>query len=172
MHNMATKITTSKQLIFGKFKLLKEIGEGSFGKVYSGINIKTKEPVAIKLEPKSLPLNFLKSEAFYLFILKGVGIPKLKAFGMYKKYNVLVENLLGDSLYTILRKYKNKLPLKDSLMIAIQIIERLEYLYSKYLIHRDIKPTNLLIGHDDPYIIYLIDYGLCKKIEVIEQANM
>ena len=69
---------------------------------------------------------------------------------------------LGDSLYTILRKNK-KLPLKDSLMIAIQIIERMEYLHSKYLIHRDIKPANLLIGHDDPYIIYLIDYELCKK---------
>ena len=103
---MATKIHTSKQLIFGKFKLLKEIGEGSFGKVYSGINIKTQDPVAIKLEPKSLPLNFLKSEAFYLFMLRGVGIPELKAFGMHKKYNVLVENLLGDSLYTILRNYK------------------------------------------------------------------
>ncbi len=48
-------------------------------------------------------------------------------------------------------------------MIAIQIIERLEYLHSKYLIHRDIKPANLLIGNDDPYIIYLIDFGLCKK---------
>ena len=58
-------------------------------------------------------------------MLKGVGMPELKAFGMHKKYNVLVENLLGDSLYTILRKNK-KLPLKDSLMIAIQIIERLE----------------------------------------------
>ena len=66
MQNMATKITTSKQLFFGKFRLLKEIGEASFGKVYSGINIKTQEPVAIKLEPKSLPLNFLQSEAFYL----------------------------------------------------------------------------------------------------------
>ena len=53
MQNMANKITTSKQLIFGKFKLLKEIGEGSFGKVYSGINIKTHEPVAIKLEPNT-----------------------------------------------------------------------------------------------------------------------
>ena len=66
MQNMATKITILKQLIFGKFKLLKEIGEDSFGKVYSGINIKTQEPVAIKLESKSLPLDFLKSEAFYL----------------------------------------------------------------------------------------------------------
>ena len=39
-------------------------------------------------------------------MLKGIGIPKLKAFGMHKKYNILIENLLGDSLYTILRKYK------------------------------------------------------------------
>ena len=35
--------------------------------------------------------------------------------------------------------------------------------YSKNLIHRDIKPANLLIGNDDPYIIYLIGYGLYKK---------
>ena len=49
-----------------------------------------------------------------------------------------------------------KLPLKDTLMVAIQIIERLEYLHSKYLIHRDIKPENFLIGYDDPYIIYLL----------------
>ena len=160
---MTTKIKTSNKLIFGKFKLQKQIGEGSFGKVYSGINEKTQEPVAIKIEPKSNSLKFLKSEALFLFMLKGVGIPKLKAFGTYKKYNILVESLLGDSLLTILKKFKNKLTLKDSLMIAIQVIERLEYLHSKYLIHRDIKPANLLVGCDDPYIIYLIDFGLCKK---------
>ena len=150
-------------LILGKFKLIKKIGEGSAGKVYSGLNLKTKEPVAIKLEPKSLPIYFLKSEAIYLFMLKGVGIPKLKAFGTSKIYNILVENLLGDSLFIILKKYKNHIPLKDSLMIAIQVIERLEYIHSKNLIHRDIKPSNFLIGLEDPYLIYLIDFGLTKK---------
>ena len=156
-------VKTINRLIFGKYRLLKKIGEGSFGKVYLGINEKTMEPVAIKLEPRSLSPNYLKSEALYLFMLKGVGIPKLKAFGTNKSFNILIETLLGDSLLLKLKKYKNKLPLKDSLMIAIQVIERLEYLHSKYLIHRDIKPANLLVGYDDPYIIYLIDYGLCKK---------
>ena len=156
------KIKTRK-LIFRKYRLIKKIGEGSFGRVYLGINEKTMEPVAIKLEPKSNSIHFLKSEALYLFMLKSVGIPKLKAYGTNKGYNILIETLLGESLSQKLKKYNNKLPLKDSLMIAIQVIERLEYLHSKYLIHRDIKPANLLVGYDDPYIIYLIDYGLCKK---------
>ena len=168
---MDNNAKTNNQLIFGKFKLIKKIGEGSAGKVYSGVNVKTQEKVAIKFESKLLPLNFLKSEAFYLFMLKSVGIPKLKAFGRFKTYNILVENLLGDSLDTILKKNKNKLPLKDSLMIAIQVIERLEYLHSKYLIHRDIKPSNFLIGYDDPYIIYLIDFGLIKKYRSTRTGN-
>ena len=96
-------------------------------------------------------------------MLKRVGIPKLKAYGTNKGYNILIETLLGESISQKLKKYSNKLPLKDSLIIVIQVIERLEYLHSKYLIHRDIKPENLLVGYDDPYIIYLIDYGLCKK---------
>ena len=153
--NKNTKIPN--ELIFGKYKLIKQIGEGSFGKVYSGLNEKTHESVAIKLEPRPLSLHFLKSEALFLFTLKGVGIPVLKAFGKNIRYNILVETLLGDSLSTILKKYNNQLPLKDLLMIAIQVIERLEYLHSKYLIHRDIKPANLLIGHDDPSIYYLFN---------------
>ena len=146
----------SKHLIFGKFKLLRKIGEGSFGNVYLAMNVKTMELVGIKLEPQSNPILFLKSEAIFLFMLKDVGIPKLKGFGKNRKYNILIETLLGDSLSKILKKYKMKLPLKDTLMVAIQVIERLEYLHSKYLIHRDIKPENFLIGYDDPYIIYLL----------------
>ena len=75
---MNKNVTISNNLIFGKFKLLKKIDEGSFGQVYSGLNEKTKEPVAIKLEPKLHYLNYLKSEALYLFMLKVVGIPALK----------------------------------------------------------------------------------------------
>ena len=161
--NMDEDIKKIPKLIFGKYRLIKKIGEGSFGKVYLGVNEKSMEPVAIKLEPKSHSLNLLKSEALYLFMLKGVGIPRLIAFGTNKSHSILIETLLGDSLSRKMKEYNNKLPLKDSLMIAIQVIERLEFIHSKYLIHRDIKPANLLIGYDDPYIIYLIDFGLCKK---------
>ena len=163
--------TIKTHLIFGRYRLIQKIDEGSFGKVFLGYNEQTNEKVAIKLEPTSNKVQILKSEAFYLFMLKSVGIPKLKAFGKNKKYNILIETLLGDSLEKILKRYKKNLPLKDSLMIAIQVIERLEYLHSKYLIHRDIKPGNFLIGYNDPYIIYLIDFGICKKYRSSRTGN-
>ena len=161
----------NNHLIFGRYKILKQIGNGAFCEVYSGINKKTKELVAIKFEPKTSKSKSLKSEAYYLFMLKSVGIPKLLSFGENKKYNILVENLLGKSLGKILNENNKKIPLKDSLMIAIQIIERLEYLHSKLLIHRDIKLENFLIGYDDPYIIYLIDFGFCQKYRSNRTGN-
>ena len=54
-------------LIFGRYKILKQIGNGAFCKVYSGINKKTKELVAIKFEPKTSKSKSLKSEACFLF---------------------------------------------------------------------------------------------------------
>ena len=48
-------------------------------------------------------------------------------------------------------------------MIAIQIIGRIQWVHSKNIIHRDIKPNNFLIGRKDPNIIYLTDFSLSKK---------
>ena len=79
----------SNRLVFGKYEIIEQIGQGAFGKVYSGINIKTMDSVAIKIESRALSLNLLKSEALYLFMLKSVGIPKLYAFGKNDKYNLV-----------------------------------------------------------------------------------
>ena len=48
-------------------------------------------------------------------------------------------------------------------MIALQSIDRLEYIHSKFFIHRDIKPGNFVIGRNDPNIIYLIDFEYSHK---------
>ena len=95
---MEDKKSLENNLIFGRYKIIKKLDEGSFGKVYLGINLKNKERVALKLEPKSNPLHFLETEAYYLYILKGIGIPKIETFGHNEKYNILVETLLGKSL--------------------------------------------------------------------------
>ena len=54
-------------------------------------------------------------------------------------------------------------PIKDVCMVALQGLDRLKYIHSKNIIHRDIKPQNFLIGRKDKEIIYLIDFGLAKK---------
>ena len=150
-------------LFFGRYKIIKKIGQGTFGEVFLGLNTKTKDKVAIKLEPKRNPLHLLQTEAFYLFMLKGFGIPKIEAYGHNEKYNILVETLLGKSLNYLFYKNEKSFSTKDVLMMGIQIIERLKFVHSKHLIHRDVKPENFLIGYTDPYIIYLIDFGLAKK---------
>ena len=48
-------------------------------------------------------------------------------------------------------------------MIAIQTLERIEYIHSKDYIHRDIKPANFLVGYPDTSLIYIIDFGNARK---------
>ena len=150
-------------LFFGRYKVIEKIDQGTFGEVFLGLNTKTKDKVAIKLEPKRNPLHLLQTEAFYLFMLKGFGIPKIEAYGHNEKYNILVQTLLGKSLNYLFYKNEKSFSTKDVLMMGIQIIERLKFVHSKHLIHRDVKPENFLIGYTDPYILYLIDFGLAKK---------
>ena len=133
------------QYIFNKYKVLKNIGLGSSGKVYSVINIKDKNKYAMKTE-RIIPnkKSRLKSEAFYLQLLQGFGFPKLISLGHNKIYNILIETLLRKSLYSIYIKNDRKCSIKDMAYIAIQILERLHWIHSKGIIHRDVKPENFM----------------------------
>ena len=118
------------RLYFGKYKIIKRIGCGSFGNVYEGINIIDKKKVAIKLERRDVGYNLLQKESYYLYNLKGIGIPEIISYGYSGNYNILVQALLGDSLGKIFFKNNNFFPLKDICMFTIQILHRLEYVHS------------------------------------------
>ena len=148
--------------IFGKYKLNKIIGKGSFGCVYHGININNKSEVAVKVEKKNSKDHLLELESNYLCLLKGFGIPEIKSYGHYGNFYILVEELLGNNLRQI-KNITNLFTLKDISMIAIQIIDRIEYVHSKYIIHRDIKPENFLLGYKNNSTIYIIDFGISRK---------
>ena len=150
-------------LIFKKYRPLKFLSQGAFSEIYLGINIKTKEKVAIKVEQRNKVYKYLESESFYLFSLKGLGIPKVISYGHNKEYDILVMPLLGKSLHEIQMTKNFNFEFKDICLIAIQLIERLEWIHSQKIIHREIKPDNFLIGLNDPNIIYVIDFGLSKK---------
>ena len=151
------------KILFKKYKIQKAISPSLINFLYEGINIITKAKVAIKIENQMSGKDTLTNESYMLFNLKGYGIPEIISFGHKGKYNVLIEELLGKSLQDLFELNDNEIPLKDICMIAIQLIERLEYIHSKFIIHRSINPTNFVIGEKDSSLIYAIDFGYAKK---------
>ena len=150
-------------LIFKKYRPLRKISNGAFSEIYYGININNNKKIAIKTEYRHTLNKLLESESFLLFSLKGLGIPKVLSFGHNKEYDILIMPLLGKSLKELYLSKNSNFEFKDICLMAIQIIERIKWVHSHNVIHRDIKPDNFLIGLEDPNIIYLIDFGLSKK---------
>ena len=149
----------------GKYRIKKRIGSGSFGEIYIGENILTNEEIAIKLESKNVRPPQLFSEVKIYKLLSGsIGIPQIYWSGIEGDYSVMVMDLLGKSLEELFTYCHRKFSLKTVLMIADQLISRMEYIHSKGFLHRDIKPDNFTIGlGKNSNNIYLLDFGLSKR---------
>ena len=150
------------KLVFSKYKLIKKLGEGSFGKVYKAeYNSKY---YAIKFEQREGGQDLLKNEATIMSYLKGnPHIPKAHSYGFSGNYNIFVLQLLAKSLEDVFNE-RQKFSLKTGAMLAFQMIEVLKYIHSKHIIHRDIKPDNFVLGSDEyNAYLYLVDFGLAKK---------
>ncbi|UYV81026.1 CSNK1A1 [Cordylochernes scorpioides] len=155
-----------KNLIVGqKYKILHKIGSGSFGEVFLGLNIQTGEEVAIKVESNKARHPQLSFESNLYKVLKGgKGFADLRWFGKEKDLNIMVVDLLGPSLEDLFNVCNRRLSLKCVLMLADQMLERLEFIHARNYIHRDIKPENFLMGKEaHANEVYLIDFGLAKK---------
>jgi len=162
-----------------KYIILDKIGSGSFGSIYKGQNIRTKEYVAIKVECIDHDLKLLKNESNIYQYLNGCeGIPHVKWFGKDQHNYYMVINLLGSSLQDLMYK-NNRLPIMLVLKLGIKILHIIKTIHEKGLIHRDIKPDNFLFGLNQINHIYLIDFGFCKSYinngehnKIIKNSNM
>ncbi|GET92609.1 casein kinase, putative [Leishmania tarentolae] len=151
-----------------RYRIGQKIGSGSFGEIFRGTNIQTGDPVAIKLEQvKTRHPQLTYESRFYRLLGSGggaVGIPIMFYHGVEGEFNVMVIELLGPSLEDLFSFCGRRLSLKTTLMLADQMISRIEFVHSKSVLHRDIKPDNFIMGRGKrAHHVYIIDFGLAKK---------
>jgi casein kinase 1 gamma len=166
---------TSSLIVGNNYKVGRKIGSGNFGELRLGKNIQTSENVAIKFEKANTRTPLLAIEnKFYRRVQPAEGIPNIYYYGQTGKYNTLVMELLGASLEDLFNLCNREFSVKTVCMIAIQLLHRIEYVHSKFLIYRDIKPENFLIGRQSlnkHRTIHIIDFGLGKEYMSMETGK-
>ncbi|KAG2650196.1 casein kinase 1-like protein 4 isoform X1 [Panicum virgatum] len=153
------------RIVGSKYKLGRKIGSGSFGEIYLATHVDTYEIVAVKIESSKTNHPQLLYEAkLYNALQGGTGIANIKWCGIDGDENILVIDLLGPSLEDLFVYCGRRFSLKTVLMLADQIITRIEFMHSKGYLHRDIKPDNFLMGLGrKANQVYVIDFGLAKR---------
>ncbi|CAH1403485.1 unnamed protein product [Nezara viridula] len=169
MHSSRHSVTSSTGVLMvgPNFRVGKKIGCGNFGELRLGKNLYTNEHVAIKMEPMKSKAPQLHLEyRFYKLLGNHEGIPRIHAFLACAQSNCLIFDLLGQNLEELFNMCNRKFSLKTVLLIARQLLHRIEYVHGRHLIYRDVKPENFLIGRASTKkdkIIHIIDFGLAKE---------
>ena len=141
------------------YTIIDKLGEGSFGTVFRGVNVKNNQYVAIKCEKKIATFNVLKHEVSILNYLYSSGlrnIPAIHWYGIHETIPTLIMTYYSSSLndYFISRERIDENKMSSIMVKCIYILEQLS---NNSVLHRDIKPHNFMILDGD---IHLIDFGL------------
>ncbi|KAJ6623569.1 kinase-like domain-containing protein [Mycena sp. CBHHK59/15] len=149
----------------GKYRLEEEIAVGGCGQVFLGVHTIAGKEVAIKLEPAIAKHSPLKQESkIYKTLMGGTGVPWIMWSGRQGDYNVMVIDLLGPSLEDLFKMCNRHFSLKTVLLLADQLISRIEFIHNHSFVHRDIKPANFVMGTGKAAgMVNVIDFGLAKK---------
>ena len=175
--------SNDKFILNGIYRIIKMVGCGAFGEIHLAYDVNMKALRAIKFEMANHKNPQLKHEYSVLEQLNKqefnnndnkqqnistdsfTGVPRVYYFDRLEhKYNFMVMEFLGPSLGDLFQLKERNFGMETVLMLAIQILTRIEYIHEKGFLHRDIKPENFVVGlNEKSNLVYLIDYGLSKR---------
>jgi len=145
-------------IINNKFIIKDKIGNGKFGEVYKGFQIKSKEIVAIKMEPLINKFKILKRETTILNYLsrnKIKQIPKIYWYGCFNNNTCTIMQFFSVNLLEYISN--NHFDNTKIFNFMRECIIILKNIHNSEILHRDIKPQNFMVENGE---IYIIDFGL------------
>ncbi|XP_069100516.1 serine/threonine-protein kinase 36 isoform X2 [Pleurodeles waltl] len=150
-----------------RYQVLEMVGEGSFGRVYKGRRKQSGQVVALKFIPKVGRLEKeLKNLVREIDIMRGLQHPNiirmLDSFETDKEVVVVTDYAEGE-LFQILED-DGSLPEDQVQDIACQLVSALYYLHSHRILHRDMKPQNILLGKGG--VVKLCDFGFARSMSI------
>ncbi|XP_046545664.1 serine/threonine-protein kinase 36-like isoform X1 [Haliotis rubra] len=151
-----------------KYELLKKIGGGSYGVVYKGRRRDNKDKVcALKYIPKNVTEKHIKDARNEIHILKRLRHPHivqmLDSFETDKHIVLVFEYAVKELFKAMRSEPKGKFKEEKVREISCQICSGLYYLHSEKVLHRDLKPQNILVTQGN--IIKICDFGFARMME-------
>jgi serine/threonine protein kinase len=143
--NQATSEVAPGFCIGDKYRLRNVVHVDS--KTYVGTNTLTGENVAVKLESVHTEHPHVEYEtSVYQELAGGIGIPAIHWSGLQGDFHVMVSDLLGPNLEEVFNTLNRRFSLKTVLLLADQLISRIEYIHGKSFLHRCIGPESFYLG--------------------------
>jgi len=165
-HEQSQVIEPSSDQVLGGCRLVKKIGEGGFGAVYKAQHLALNIPVAVKVLVTRTPgrealaeKRFLR-EARIVARLKHPNIVGVLNVGIEDGIHFIVMDFIEGRSLQVLLKEKGQLPVPSSVGVFSQICQGLHYAHEQGVLHRDIKPGNILI--DTNGVPKIADFGFAK----------
>lgn len=156
------------------YKILDLVGQGQFGRVFAAVELKSGALVALKeLKTKQLSTSSFLRELTFLVTLDHFNLVTCKALehGQNQRY-IVMDYCEGGTL----RSFLNNSPgitLNQSLKLVIDILSGLKFAHEKGIIHRDVKPENILLKTSDRfYTAHIADFGIAKLKQEIDSPNI
>jgi serine/threonine protein kinase/tetratricopeptide (TPR) repeat protein len=156
------------KLLGGRYRILRVLGEGGMGAVYQARDLELERVIALKVIRPELAMNAGILQRFKQELILARNVTHKNVIRIYDlgeadgiKF-ITMEYVEGADLRALLRE-KGKLPPADCVTIVQQICRALEVAHNEGVIHRDLKPQNVML--DPQGRVVVMDFGLARSLE-------